>query len=195
MSCAGIFSGATVSCADPLAVGIEQRLFLANLEDVASFNMDSTETNMCTSITMETGKTFFEFEGLKQSISCQSEFVPKNYSTAYKHIVDFSCFDVSASQRRNLEAMVFQPQVAITFGPNDSSLGNGAFEIHGINAGLEVVTNIRIPADNETGGAYRIQLATPDAGGIESALPSVFWTDPSSGTYATALTALVALKS
>jgi len=180
MSCSGIFSGSLVSCSDPLAVGIEQRLFLANLEDVASFTFDSTETNMVTGITMETGKTFFEFEGLKQSISCQSEFVPKPFSTAYRHQIDFSCFDVSASQRRNLEAMVFQPQVAITFGPNDSSLGNGAFEI---------------PADNETGGAYRIQLATPDAGGIESALPSVFWTDPSSGTYATALTALVALKS
>ena len=191
MSCSGIFSGSLVSCSDPLAVGIEQRLFLANLEDVASFTFDSTDSNMVTAITMETGKTFFEFEGLKQSISCQSEFLPKPFSTAYRHQIDFSCFDVSASQRRNLEAMVFQPQVAITFGPNDSSLGNGAFEIHGINAGLEVVTNIRIPADNETGGAYRIQLATPDAGGIESQLPSVFF----STDYATTLTALVALKS
>ena len=191
MSCAGIFEGATVSCADPLAVGIEQRLFLANLEDVASFTFDGTETNMVTGITMESGKTFFEFEGLKQSISCQSEYVPKPFSTAYKHTIDFSIMDVSASQRRNMEAMVFQPQVAITFGQNDSSLGNGAFEIHGINAGLEVVTNIRIPADNETGGAYRIQLATPDAGGIESQLPSVFF----STDYATTLAALVALKS
>jgi len=191
MGCAGIFSGALQSCADPLSVGLVQRLFLANLEDVASFTFDGTETNMVTGITMESGKTFFEFEGLKQSISCQSEYVPKPFSTAYKHTVDFSIMDVSASQRRNMEAMVFQPQVAITFGQNDSSLGNGAFEIHGINAGLEVVTNIRIPADNETGGAYRIQLATPDAGGIESQLPSVFF----STDYATTLAALVALKS
>jgi hypothetical protein len=191
MSCAGIFSGATQSCNDPLSVGLVQRLFLANLEDVASFTFDGTETNMVTGITMESGKTFFEFEGLKQSISCQSEYVPKPFSTAYKHTIDFSIMDVSASQRRNMEAMVFQPQVAITFGQNDSSLGNGAFEIHGINAGLEVVTNIRIPADNETGGAYRIQLATPDAGGIESQLPSVFF----STDYATTLAALVALKS
>lgn len=191
MSCAGIFSGATQSCTDPLSVGLVQRLFLANLEDVASFTFDGTETNMVTGITMESGKTFFEFEGLKQSISCQSEYVPKPFSTAYKHTVDFSIMDVSASQRRNMEAMVFQPQVAITFGQNDSSLGNGAFEIHGINAGLEVITNIRIPADNETGGAYRIQLATPDAGGIESQLPSVFF----STDYATTLAALVALKS
>jgi len=191
MSCAGIFSGASQSCTDPLSVGLVQRLFLANLEDVASFTFDGTETNMVTGITMESGKTFFEFEGLKQSISCQSEYVPKPFSTAYKHTVDFSVMDVSASQRRNLEAMVFQPQVAITFGQNDSSLGNGAFEIHGINAGLEVITNIRIPADNETGGAYRIQLATPDAGGIESQLPSVFF----STDYATTLAALIALKS
>jgi len=193
MSCAGIFSGATVSCSDPLAVGIEQRLFLANLEDVASFTFDGTETNMVTAITMKATKTFFEFEGLKQSISTQSEYMPKPYSVGYKHTVDFSVFNVTAEQRRNLEAMAFQPQVAIAYGPNDSSLGNAAFEILGINAGLEIVTNIRIPADNETGGAYRIQLATPDAGGIESQLPSVFWTDPSTGTYASALTAIEAL--
>jgi len=193
MSCAGIFSGATVSCSDPLAVGIEQRLFLANLEDVASFTFDGTETNMVTAITMKATKTFFEFEGLKQSISTQSEYMPKPYSVGYKHTVDFSVFNVTAEQRRNLEAMAFQPQVAIAYGPNDSSLGNAAFEILGINAGLEIVTNIRIPADNETGGAYRIQLATPDAGGIETQLPSVFWTDPSTGTYASALTAIEAL--
>jgi hypothetical protein len=165
-------------------------LFLANLEDVASFTFDGTETNMVTAITMKASKKFFEFEGLKQSISTQSEYMPKPYSVGYKHTVDFSVFNVTAEQRRNLEAMAFQPQVAIAYGPNDSSLGNGAFEILGINAGLEIVTNIRIPADNETGGAYRIQLATPDAGGIESQLPSVFW----STNYATTLTALEALK-
>ena len=190
MSCAGLFLGSSISCSDPLAVGIEQRLFLANLEDVASFTFDGTETNMVTAITMKATKKFFEFEGLKQSISTQSEYMPKPYSVGYKHTVDFSVFSVTAEQRRNLEAMAFQPTVAIAYGPNDSSLGNGAFEILGINAGLEIVTNIRIPADNETGGAYRIQLATPDAGGIESQLPSVFW----STDYATTLTALEALK-
>ena len=191
MSCAGIFEGATVSCADPLAVGIEQRLFLANLEDVASFTYDNTDDNLITAIAMESGKTFFEFEGLKQSISFQEEFVPKPFSTAYKLTVDFSVFDVSASQRRNLEAMVFQPQVAILFGPNDSSLGNGFCNVLGVNAGLDVITSIRIPADNETGAAYRVQLATPDAGGIENGYSKpMFVTD-----YASTLAAVVALKS
>jgi hypothetical protein len=191
MSCAGIFEGATVSCADPLAVGIEQRLFLANLEDVASFTYDNTDDNLITAIAMESGKTFFEFEGLKQSISFQEEFVPKPFSTAYKLTVDFSVFDVSASQRRNLEAMVFQPQVAILFGPNDSSLGNGFCNVLGVNAGLDVITSIRIPADNETGAAYRVQLATPDAGGIENGYSKpMFVTD-----YAATLAAVVALKS
>jgi len=191
MSCSGLFSGSLVSCSDPLAVGIEQRLFLANLEDVASFTFDGTDDNLITAIAMESGKTFFEFEGLKQSISFQEEFVPKPYSTAYKLTVDFSVFDVSASQRRNLEAMVFQPQVAILFGPNDSSLGNGFCNVLGVNAGLDVITSIRIPADNETGGAYRVQLATPDAGGIENGYSKpMFVTD-----YAATLAAVVALKS
>jgi len=193
MSCAGIFEGATVSCASPLAVGIEQRLFLANLDDIeeGGITKDPSQSNLITGITMKSGKTFFEFEGLKQSISFQEEFVPKPFSTAYKLTVDFSVFDVSASQRRNLEAMVFQPQIAILFGPNDSSLDNGFCNVLGVQAGLDVITSIRIPADNETGGAYRVQLATPDAGGIETNYSMPFFVTD----YATTLAAVVALKS
>jgi hypothetical protein len=193
MSCAGIFSGGTVSCSDPLAVGIEQRLFLANLNDieVGGIAFDTTDNNLITGITMKSGKTFFEFEGLKQSISFQEEVQQKPFSTGYKLTVDFSVFDVSASQRRNLEAMVFQPQIAILFGPNDSSLSNGFCNVLGVDVGLDVITSIRIPADNETGGAYRVQLATPDAGGIETGYSKpMLVTD-----YAATLAAVVALKS
>tara|TARA_R110002126_G_scaffold138100_1_gene282406 strand:- start:27 stop:605 length:579 start_codon:yes stop_codon:yes gene_type:complete len=190
MSCAGLFQGQSVSCADPLSVGLVQRLFLANLEDVASFTYDGTDVNKVTAIAMKAGKLFYEFEGVKQSINVTSEYVPKPYSVAYKSTIDFSVFEVDAATRRNLEAMAFQKTIAITFGVNDTSLSDGAFEIHGIRAGLDVITNVRIPSDNETGAAYRVQLASPDAGGIETALPYVFWdTD-----YDTTLAALVALK-
>ena len=190
MSCAGLFQGQSVSCADPLSVGLVQRLFLANLEDVASFTYDGTDANKVTAIAMKASKVFYEFEGVKQSISVTSEYVPKPYSVAYKSTIDFSVFEVDAATRRNLEAMAFQKTIAITFGVNDTSLGDGAYEIHGIRAGLDVITNIRIPSDNETGAAYRVQLASPDAGGIETALPYVFWdTD-----YDTTLAALEALK-
>ena len=190
MSCAGLFQGQSVSCADPLSVGLVQRLFLANLEDVASFTFDGTDVNKVTAIAMKAGKLFYEFEGVKQSINVTSEYVPKPYSVAYKSTIDFSVFEVDAATRRNLEAMAFQKTIAITFGVNDTSLSDGAFEIHGIRAGLDVITNVRIPSDNETGAAYRVQLASPDAGGIETALPYVFWdTD-----YDITLAALVALK-
>ena len=190
MSCAGLFQGQSVSCADPLSVGLVQRLFLANLEDVASFTYDGTDVNKVTAIAMKAGKLFYEFEGVKQSINVTSEYVPKPYSVAYKSTIDFSVFEVDAATRRNLEAMAFQKTIAITFGVNDTSLSDGAFEIHGIRAGLDVITNVRIPSDNETGAAYRVQLASPDAGGIETALPYVFWdTD-----YDITLAALVALK-
>jgi hypothetical protein len=190
MSCSGLFLGAQVSCTDPLVSAVEQRIFIANLKDF-TYTSNVTETNQVDTITMATGKYFWEFEGIKQSISCQAEKVPQNFSSAYKHTVDFSVFDVSAQQRRNLEAMSYQPMAAIVYGPNDSSLGNAAFEIYGLNTGLDVATLIRINADNETGGAYRVQLASPDSGGIEPHLPFTFFdTD-----YATTLAAVLALKS
>ena len=190
MSCAGLFQGQTAQC-PPLGVGLVQRLFLANYNDIVRpFTYDATDTNLVTAIAMKASKVFYEFEGIKQSLSAQSESVSKPYSVTFKSIIDFSVFEVDAATRRNLEAMSTQKLVAITFGANDSTFGNGAFEIHGSDAGLDLITLVRINADAETGGGYRIQLATPDAGGIEKHLPLPLWdTD-----YDTTLAALVALK-
>jgi hypothetical protein len=44
----------------------------------------------------------------------------------------------------------------------------------GINSGLEVSTLTRMPADGATGGAYTVQLKTPEAAS-ETILPNSFF--------------------
>lgn len=178
MSCTGIFQGQTISCQDPLVTGLRQRLLLANLEDVEQFTKDLTpgSENVITGIVMKPGTSFFEFEGVKQSISCQSDIVNGSVSVGYDHTVNLSIFEVDNVARQNMQAMAYKPQVAILEASSpDTSLGNGIFQVYGQNRGLEVLTNTRIDADQDTGGAYVIQLKTSDEGGKEPTLPEVLY--------------------
>lgn len=191
-NCAGIFQGQSFDCADPLSVGIVQRLFVANLDDVETitFSGGVGEENIVTGITMKSTKAFFEFENINESLSANEELVRSSFANSFRHIIDFSVFEVDNTTRKNLEAMAYKKIIAIWFQADDSSFGNGAFNVAGFNSGLELATLTRAAADTETGGAYRAQLATPESGGSEPTLPAVFWdTD-----YATTLAAVEALK-
>jgi hypothetical protein len=191
-NCTGIFQGSGVSCDDPLVTGLRQRLLLANLEDIEEFTHSVVpgEENVITGIIMKATKTFFEFDGVKQSISCQSDIVNGSVSVGYDHTVNLSVFQVGSEDRRNLQAMAYKPQVAILEASSpDTSLGNGIFQVYGQTRGLEVLTNTRIDADQDTGGAYVLQIKTSDAGGKETSLPEVFFTVD----YATTLAAVNAL--
>lgn len=190
-NCSGIFQGQDIDCLDNLAVGLEQRLFLANLADVEDITYSATqgEENVITGITMKSGKSFFEFAGIAQTIKAQNELIRGDLNVSYKHTIDLSIFEVDNISLNNMQAMAFKNQIAITVGPNDSSLGNGAFQVSGKNVGLEMVTNIRIVADVATGAAHVIQLSTPEQGGTENEIPNPFWVTD----YPTTLAALEAL--
>lgn len=190
-NCSGIFQGAEVNCQDPLAVGTVQRLLLANRVDIEDFTYDITpqQENVITGIVMKTGTQFFEFGGVNDSIRGQNELVRRAYSNGYKHQVDAIIWEVDNLSLQNMQAMAYQPQVAILYGIDDSSFGNGAFQVYGVDYGLDLLTNIRINSDVETGGGHSIQLATPDAGGDEKIIPPVLW----NSDYATTLGVVNAL--
>ena len=185
MGCSGIFQGQLIDCEQPLAVGLEQRLFIANKEDVegVDYSVVAGEENVVEAITMKSGKAFFEFEGVNETIKAQNSLVRNALSNTYNHMVDFSVFEVDNSSLLNLQAMAYKPQIVIVFGVNDSSLGNGIFRLYGNQAGLDLGTDEQIHGDTETGGAQVCQLLTPDSGRAETQKPPViFLTD-----YATTL--------
>jgi hypothetical protein len=190
-NCSGIFQGADLDCQNPLSVGVIQRLFLANRADVLSLTYDLTpgRENVITGIVMKTGKAFFEFAGVNESIKGQNELVRRAVSNGYKHQIDFSIFEVGNTSLANMQAMAYQPQIGILYGPDDTSLENGAFQVYGVDNGLDLLTNVRINNDVETGGAHVLQLATPDTGGDEKIIPPVLWNTD----YATTLNIVEAL--
>ncbi|RLA58631.1 MAG: hypothetical protein DRQ89_15135 [Epsilonproteobacteria bacterium] len=192
-NCTGIFQGSNFDCQDPLTVGIVQRVLIANRQDVKEilYSIVEGEENVIESIEMQPDKTFFEFGGVNESIRVQNELLRRSLSNGYKHQLDFIVNEVDNLSLQNMMAMAYQKQVAIVYGENESSFGNGAFQMLGVDSGLDLITNVRINGDVESGGAHQLQLASPDTGGDEKIIPPVIW----STDYGTTLAMIEALLS
>lgn len=174
-NCAGITKGATISCESPLLVGIKQRVLLANLEDIEDVTRVGSDNRIITGITMKSGKAFYDFAGINNTIQARYELVRNPASNTYKHFVDLSVFEVDSTQLKNTEGMAFQNQVGIIIQADDSSLGNGAINVFGINSGMQLLTDTRDWGDVETGGAMVLNLGTPDDGAVETQKPNPFF--------------------
>ena len=185
--CGGIIQGAAYSCDNPIVPGIVPDIILFNLKDIASVTYDVTETHIITDITLESTKQGWKFEGFRQSARPQYEYVRQQFSTAYNHIIDLQVFDITADQKKNLEAMALAKIVAIV--QNLDKTDTVPYEVYGLDVGLEINTLTRIAADLETAGSFSLQLMTPEDAGKEPKMPPSWWdTD-----YATTKAAVDAL--
>lgn len=173
-NCVGITIGAEYDCLSPLKAKVNERLLVGNLDDILSITYDGTNPTLITALAMKVGTEMQAFQGVRSSVKPQVDLVASEVSVGFSHQVDFSVFEVDAAQKENLQAMASTAQFAIYQNPKDSSLGDAVYEVLGVNSGLEVATLTRLPADGATGGAYSIQLKTPEAA-TETALPNSFF--------------------
>lgn len=177
-ACGGISLGAAYDCDDPISPGVSQRLILLNRYEIDVITYDVTVTSLITALTLLATKTGFAFEGIRQSLNPQYQFVPQNVSVGYDHQVDFLVFDISQEQKDNLENMALNKIAAIVENKNVPGNANSVFEVYGLGVGMEMQTNVRIPADPETNGAFSISLMTSPNEGKEPKMPqSWFATD------------------
>ena len=182
-NCVGITIGADYDCLSPLKAKVSERLLIGNLDDILSITYNGVNPTIIEGISMVVGTEMQAFQGVRSSVKPQVDLVASDVSVGFSHQVDFSVFEVDAAQKENLQAMAAHAQFAIYQNPKDSSLGDAVFEVLGVNSGLEVSSLTRIPADGATGGAYTIQLKTPEAAS-ETSLPNSFFLTSQSVTDA-----------
>ena len=175
-NCSGITQGSTYDCVNPIQPGVNQRLILGNWDDIASITYDVTNPYIITDVTMKSTKQCYAFEGVRQSLAPQYSAVPATVSYGYSHQIDFSVFDISPAQKENLEAMAVKKQFAIVQNINDTGNGGNYFELYGTNLGLDMISNVRIPGDSDTAGAFVITLQTSEDSGKENKMPAT-WND------------------
>jgi hypothetical protein len=187
--CGGISSGSSYDCDNPIQAGMVPRIWLANKSEIASITFGADQS-VITAITMNSGGAFYVFDGYRQSVNAESAFIPQTVSSGYDHTINLQVFDISSTQKLNLEKMALSKMVAIVENQNVAGNGNSVFELFGGGVGMEVETLTRINRDIETAGSFSVGLKTSDAEGKEAKMPlSFFDTD-----YATTLAKIVALE-
>lgn len=188
-ACGGITSGTDYDCDNPIVPGVNQRLILGNLDDIESVTYDLLNPTVIDDITLKAAKVAFVFQGVRQSLNPSYELVPGTISVGYNHIVNFLAFQISQTVKDNLERMALGKLFAVIENKNNVGNGNSIFEVYGLNVGMEATVITRVPADQESNGAFTINLVTPEAEGKEPKMPQT-WFDTD---YATTLAKVNAL--
>jgi len=187
MGCS-ITAGSLFDCDDLPQAGVESRLVIGNLDEII-FTIDGSNSSLATAFTQVGAAVAFAFEGSDMSVKPMYNLVPGTLTSQYIHKVEFIIFDVSSTQKKNLELMKEAKLYAIVENNNDSGNGDAFFEIYGNGRGLKLTQLERIPTDTDTLGAFKVTLETFSEGGNESHMPLTFFTTD----HATSLTAVTAL--
>ena len=167
-SCAGLVSGGIYDCDNPLVPGIRKRVIIGSIDKIAS----KTELvpGVIDGLTMLTGEQMYQFDGAKNSINPNVELREGTLSNTFAHVLALSIFEVDSAAKINIQGMAHDRLFCIIENANDSSLGDSIFEIYGL-GGMEVNELTRNPTDQDTSGAYVLNMQTPEAYGGETKLP------------------------
>lgn len=171
MGCGTIDTGSQPNCETPLKSGTRPRLFMANYDDVVSLTASTTTPNLITAAVFATGTTSFLFEGFKQDVKPSSEFIaPANGANQHKHAINFVVYDISQTQKNNLQK-VAKGRFVVWVENNGKNADS--FEILGAGSGMEIVPGVARDS-YANGGGYLISLATPETE-FEPLLPQTFF--------------------
>ena len=168
-SCTGIFTGSDFDCNDPLIAGVFEDLILMNLLDIDSLTFSITDPSIIEGITLKNGKSAFEFQGTRQSLVPQEDFIPGRFSVGYDHQLAFQVFQILQRQKDNLEALALKKTVGLVKNKG------GGWEVYGIIQGLELLTNSRLPGDQDTGGSFSVVVKTSENTAREPKHPQDFF--------------------
>lgn len=169
-SCAGLVSGGIYDCDNPLVPGIRKRVIIGSITKILSKTFDPVNGQLLTDITMQVGEQMYQFDGAKNSINPSVELREGTLSNTFAHSLGLSVFEVDSLAKINLQGMAHDQLFCIIENANDSALGDSIFEVYGL-GGMEVNELGRNPTDQDTSGAWVLNMQTPEAYGGETRLP------------------------
>lgn len=182
--CGQIKKGSLYNCQQPLQGGAEPNVTLINFNELLGFTTGSI-ANLISGLSLVNGASAYRFQGFGRSVTPQQEVIKLGSGqNLVKHQVGIYIFESDQEQKNNIQDIILGKFIAIV---ERSKKDANAFEIYGLNNGLELVPGV-INQLQENNGAYTLILATPENQG-ESLLPQTYFdTD-----YATTLSEVQAL--
>ncbi|NQY30538.1 MAG: hypothetical protein HRT69_13840 [Flavobacteriaceae bacterium] len=176
MSCGDIAADVIIDCDNPIKAGTENRMIVLNRTDWnnGAIGFSISNNQVVESIALATGKEGFVYEGKRNSITPKYELVKTKFSEDYKHEVSNKVFDLTIATKKELMAMAKGSFVVLVENKYKGATGEAAYEIYGVDAGLELSQNVREINNIETGGAFDIILSSNDED-LEKFMPKVLF--------------------
>lgn len=173
--CGAISAGIAVDCDYPLQAGTEDTLILINRADIASLTRNGSNPEIIEDIILVSGALGYVYEGMNNSHSPKANMVKVGKYRRWSHQIDFMAFGVYAEDKEQIQKLKDGDIVAVVYNKFKGSLGKGAFEMYGYDAGLKSETIDRDVMSQDSQGAFQISLMSDKDTGLEPHLPKTIW--------------------
>ncbi|MFJ1490761.1 hypothetical protein [Capnocytophaga canis] len=149
-------------CADKPSAGIEQEVVLINREDI-DWAGTTKNGNTVTSLTLKSGKSGYKVKGMKKHLTFDSKPVIDEGINGFKHTFHFRVYKNSAEDYEQIDSIFAGANlVAIVERTQKGAQAKNAFEILGLNLGMEASGDSGGLVVSENEGTFLISIATPD---------------------------------
>jgi hypothetical protein len=193
MSACGRISADIISdCAEKPTPGLEVTVWLMNRDDVleGTVTYDIANRMLITNMVLGgQGNQAYKLVGVKLSNIGRCELVPGDFNSFWRHTLEGRIFKNNADQLLEISNMENSNLVAIVENKYKGTAGSSAFQVYGLDAGLELTVAQRDTDDAETGAAWNVTLASNDNALEKDPIKAFFDTD-----YATTKGKVVALE-
>lgn len=168
-------------CENTAVGGIEQNVVLINQDDIdrATTTVDADNRILLTNLQLKAGKTGYKLTGVKQSNGKAWELVKKeNAPDKFKHTFSGVIFNPSADNKEQADSLSKGAKYVVVVEQKWKGEGNAdAFEVLGLNSGLELTTMTNNSKENDN--MIMFELSSAD-GYEEVTMPKTLL----DGTYA-----------
>lgn len=174
--CGSITADVLKNCDNPLVGGTKDRLLLFNHADISSVLKDVSNELIIEDIIQAVGTKAQQIEGYNGSHNHNFSLAKRKYRDVYDHSGKLIILDISPATKKIIDDMAGGRYVALYENNHKGAAGNSAFEVLGIDVGLELTSLTRASDDDDNDGGFVLELKTPESGnGKESRMPATFF--------------------
>ena len=155
--CGKITNSIEIVCDTPLQAGTKDKAKVLNLSDIGISTRNAT-TGAVEAFTNLVPGTAAVIDGQRNSIAPTFNKVPKGPFSMYDHEVACMGFDLSPEIKNDLEKGADGQYVVVVENFFKGTDGNAAFEIYGLDNGMELTELSRDPNSQDTQGAFSIKF-------------------------------------
>lgn len=147
------------NCDDPLQAGTRDECKIINFDELTTFTRNAA-SGAIEAVTQTTPGSAVVMDGQKNSIIPRTEMVPVGVYEKFDHEVSIMGMDISPEIKKDLESGKEGRYIIFVENFHKGTDGNAAFEIYGLESGLELKGLTREPNNADTQGGFQLRFYT-----------------------------------